>query len=640
MDYGDSPDEAGFRRRLRAWLGEHNPGLPPSSTDDAYWVGQAAWHRSLYDGGFFGATWPREIGGLGLPSVYDVIVDEELAAAGAPPRPSLGYLVEGIVEHGSPQVRARFLPGIISGSDRWCQGFSEPGAGSDLASLRTRAVREGDDFVITGHKVWTSYSDDADWCLLLARTDDDVVRHKGISAFALPMRQAGVEQRPLRMINGITKEFGEVLFDGARVPAANMIGQPGEGWPLAMTIVSHEREPHELGFAGRYLKQVQELVAEVDPDTRGAGFREAPRSRLGHRRIGGAPPARLSQALRPSGRTLARTGGLGRQAADDLDRAGGRSRGALDRRCRRKRAGQHHDEGVPLQPGPERHGRDLPDPAEPGGHQDPAPPGVMIAYRLTPELQVEEDGPVRIVRMNRPEQLNATNHGLHQGLAELFPQVDGDSDARVVVLTGNGRAFSAGGDFSYLDELARDPALRRETLAHGRQIVTGMVGCRVPIVAAVNGPAVGLGCSLVALSDIVFMAESAHLADPHVMIGLVAADGGPVTWPLLTSLQLAKEYALTGERIPAARAAQMGLANHVCEDGVVLEQALACAHRIAGLPRQAVEDTKRILNLHLERAVVATLDFALAAEDRSFTSSELRANLDRLLDPGEGRGQV
>ncbi len=276
MDYGDSPDEAGFRLRLRAWLGEHNPGLPPSSTDDEYWTGQAAWHRSLYDGGFFGTTWPKEIGGLGLPSVYDVIVDEELAAAGAPPRPSLGYLVEGILEHGNEDVRTRLLPGIISGSDRWCQGFSEPGAGSDLASLGTRAVREGDDFVVTGHKVWTSYSDDAEWCLLLARTDDDAPRHKGISAFALPMGQAGVERRPLRMINGITKEFGEVLFDGARVPAANMIGRPGDGWPLAMTIVSHEREPHELGFAGRYAKQVHELVADVNaaPERRAEQLRE------------------------------------------------------------------------------------------------------------------------------------------------------------------------------------------------------------------------------------------------------------------------------------------------------------------------------------------------------------------------------
>lgn len=255
----------------------------------------------------------------------------------------------------------------------------------------------------------------------------------------------------------------------------------------------------------------------------------------------------------------------------------------------------------------------------------------MSGYRVPDAIQVEADGPIRIVRLNRPDQLNATNHELHQGLAELFPQIDADNDARAVVLTGNGRAFSAGGDFSYLDELASNAALRQETLAHGRQIVTGMVRCRVPIVAAVNGPAVGLGCSLVALSDIVFMAESAHLADPHVAIGLVAADGGPVTWPLLISLQLAKEYALTGDPIPALRAAQIGLVNHVVPDDEVVSQALACAHRIAKLPKQATEDTKRILNLHLERAVLATLDFALTAEDRSFTSPELRANLDQLL---------
>jgi alkylation response protein AidB-like acyl-CoA dehydrogenase len=263
VDFGDSPAEAEFRRRLRAWLRDNDPGLPASSTDDAYWRGQAAWHQSLFDAGFFGLSWPKAIGGQELPAVYDVILDEELAAAGTPPRPSLGYLVQGILEHGSEDTQQRFLPGIVNGRERWCQGFSEPDAGSDLASLRTRADRDGDDYVLDGHKVWTSYSDDADWCLVLARTDHDGPKHKGISAFAVPMRQPGIEQRPLKMINGITKEFGEVLFDGARVPAANMIGEPGEGWPLAMTVVSHEREPGELGYVARYKKLVKELAGEV-----------------------------------------------------------------------------------------------------------------------------------------------------------------------------------------------------------------------------------------------------------------------------------------------------------------------------------------------------------------------------------------
>lgn len=249
-------------------------------------------------------------------------------------------------------------------------------------------------------------------------------------------------------------------------------------------------------------------------------------------------------------------------------------------------------------------------------------------YDMPAEIEVRADGPLRIITLNRPDALNAVNDALHTGLARLWPRLAEDRDARAAVITGRGKAFSAGGDFTYLDEIRRDADLRARTIAHGRDLVLGMVRCRVPVVAAVNGPAVGLGCSLVALSDIVYLAETAYLADPHVQVGLVAADGGPLTWPLHTSLLLAKEYAITGARIPAERAVEMGLANHVVADPVA--EALACAKRIAGLPQQAVESTKRLLNLHLERAVLASLDFATTAEEQSFQTEDFRATIERL----------
>jgi len=252
-------------------------------------------------------------------------------------------------------------------------------------------------------------------------------------------------------------------------------------------------------------------------------------------------------------------------------------------------------------------------------------------YDLPGVIRVEADGPVRIVRLSRPDQLNAINEELHLGLTRLFPQLSADVDARVAVITGEGRAFSAGGDFDLLDRMANDRALRHDVIAEGRELVLNMIRCRVPVVAAVNGPAVGLGCSLIALSDVVYMAESAYLSDPHVTVGLVAADGGPIIWPLHTSLLLAKEYAFTGDRISAQRAADIGLANHVCPDGEVLPAAVAAAHKIAALPRQAVEATKRVLNLHIERAALATIDFAMAAESESFDTPDLRANVDRFL---------
>ncbi|WP_373138711.1 enoyl-CoA hydratase/isomerase family protein [Mycobacterium marinum] len=252
-------------------------------------------------------------------------------------------------------------------------------------------------------------------------------------------------------------------------------------------------------------------------------------------------------------------------------------------------------------------------------------------YDMPTEIDVRAEGALRIITLYRPDALNAVNDNLHVGLAGLWRRLSEDRSARAAVLTGAGRAFSAGGDFAYLAELAQDADLRAKTIAHGRDIVLGMARCRVPVVAAVNGPAVGLGCSLVALSDIVYIAPDAYLADPHVQVGLVAADGGPLTWPLHISLMLAKEYALTGQRIAAQRAVELGLANHVAADPVA--EAVACAQRIMKLPQQAVESTKRVLNIHLERAVLASLDYALSAEHQSFTTEDFRSIVTRLTAP-------
>lgn len=249
-------------------------------------------------------------------------------------------------------------------------------------------------------------------------------------------------------------------------------------------------------------------------------------------------------------------------------------------------------------------------------------------YDMPDEIDVRADGSLRIITLNRPGDLNAVNENLHMGLARIWGHLNRDPSVRAAVITGSGKAFSAGGDFNYIKALSEDRDLRAKTLADGRDIVLGMVRCRVPVVAAVNGPAVGLGCSLAALSDVVYIAEDAFLSDPHVQVGLVAADGGPLTWPLHMSLLLAKEYALTGTRIPARKAVEIGLANHVAEDP--LDAAIACARRMAGQPQQAVESTKRMLNMHLERAVLAVLDYANTAEDMSLQTDDLRDNIAKL----------
>ncbi|HET7654469.1 MAG TPA: enoyl-CoA hydratase/isomerase family protein [Acidimicrobiales bacterium] len=249
---------------------------------------------------------------------------------------------------------------------------------------------------------------------------------------------------------------------------------------------------------------------------------------------------------------------------------------------------------------------------------------------MTDELLVEARGPVRIVTLNRPDALNATNAALHGALARVWGELDADPDVAAIVLTGAGKAFSAGGDLGLLDAMVHDRALRAAVMAEGADIVRAMTAVRVPIIAAVNGPAVGLGCSLAGMSDIVLVEEHAYFADPHVALGLVAADGGALTWPLMTSLLRAKEYILLGDRLPAHDAVQLGIANRVVPTGTSVDEAVAMAERFAALPPQSLRETKALLNAAVRRAVDALLETAIATESASFDEPAFRANLERM----------
>ncbi len=243
----------------------------------------------------------------------------------------------------------------------------------------------------------------------------------------------------------------------------------------------------------------------------------------------------------------------------------------------------------------------------------------------TAVLLVACDGPVAVVTLNRPEQLNSFDGALHSAYARFWADVADDPDVRAVVLTGAGRAFSAGGSIDDFELFRVDFAARRRTMRLARRLVTEMLDVHVPVVAAVNGPAVGLGATLATLCDIVFIAESTYLADTHVAAALVAGDGGALTWPVHTSLLKAKQYLLTGDRVPAADAVTLGLANFAVADADLLKAATAYAHRLAALPPQAVQDTKELLNQHLRQAAVLMLGQGLAAESQSHDTVEYAA---------------
>lgn len=253
-----------------------------------------------------------------------------------------------------------------------------------------------------------------------------------------------------------------------------------------------------------------------------------------------------------------------------------------------------------------------------------------MRYDLPEVLTVTGTGPIRTVTINRPGELNAVNADLHRALARVWRQLAADTEARVVILTGAGRAFSAGGDLEWITSFLDDPVARDESIREGAEIVEELLRCPLPVIAAVNGPAVGLGASIAILCDIVLISERAHLADPHVAVGLVAGDGGAAFWPLLTPILRTREYLYTGDRIDAATAVEFGLASRVVPADDLLPAARRLAERLAKQPHSALSSTKRVVNMYLSQALAGPLQAGFAAEVVTMQSPEHRERLEAL----------
>lgn len=251
-----------------------------------------------------------------------------------------------------------------------------------------------------------------------------------------------------------------------------------------------------------------------------------------------------------------------------------------------------------------------------------------MPYKSIDELLIEMDGPVAVVTMNRPDKLNAFSDAMHVAMQEVWQHLALDRSVRSIVLTGAGRAFSTGGDIPSFIKSYESPIHRRESLRGAQRLLNAMLDCPKPMVAAVNGPAIGLGCSVAISCDIVYVNEATFMADPHVDLGLVAGDGGAVQWPLFMSVLKAKYYLLTGERIPAKECVELGLANFAVPSGSVLEEAKNLAQRLAEKPQQAIEETKRAINLHIQQASLLVAPFACAAELESFSTDDIKRTIE------------
>ena len=274
MDFTFTPEEEKFRLGLQAWLKENLPkswGTPEFKMPrgEARLQFLKDWQRRLYEGRYLGLAWPKEYGGRGATMIELAIFNEEMARTEAPaPLNQLGLSMAGptIIVHGTEEQKKRYLSKILSCEEIWCQGFSEPNAGSDVASIRTRAELKGDEFIVNGQKVWTSLAHVADWCMLLVRTDPEAPKHRGMSYLLMDMRTPGITVRPLRQMTG-EAEFNDVFFEDVRVPRQNLVGELNDGWRVAITTLMNERGTATFGTQARFRIIVDNLIGLAKKST-------------------------------------------------------------------------------------------------------------------------------------------------------------------------------------------------------------------------------------------------------------------------------------------------------------------------------------------------------------------------------------
>lgn len=285
MDFRDDSELSAFRHRLRDWVSEY-ARRHDIDIDAADFVRMREWYRDLAAAGYVGVSLPEHHGGKGLSDAYEAVINQELAVAGAPPPPPIGHIAHAMSDFGSDELVARFVPRLLDCSEAWCQGFSEPGAGSDLAGISTVGVVDGGSVRVSGQKIWTSGAMWSQWCLLLLRTELEAERHGRLTMLVVDMNSPGITRRQIALSTG-SDEFAEVFFDNVEVPQSNIVGERGQGWDIAMHMLTYERGPADMGWTGRLARDL--AIARQELDDKGLPADDGLRTRLartaGHLRV-------------------------------------------------------------------------------------------------------------------------------------------------------------------------------------------------------------------------------------------------------------------------------------------------------------------------------------------------------------------